>query len=146
MVIMDFSNSPLADRFFAPLTGIADRCSAARSCPELPDLSWLHLGITRVLEDEPSGRAFLQSISADWHRVPARSSFFDSLASRRRLRFCREANAALCALMARTTVSVFSLDLTAWGLLTRGQTSCNRREAPERAIEPDRRAGKWGLM
>ena len=102
MVIMDSSNSPLADRFFAPLTGIADRCPAARSCPELPDLSWLHLGITRVLEDEPSGRAFLQSISADWHRVPARSSFFDSLASRRRLRFCREANAALCAVMART--------------------------------------------
>ena len=53
MVIMDFSNSPLADRFFAPLTGIADRCPAARSCPELPDLSWLHLGITRVLEDAP---------------------------------------------------------------------------------------------
>ena len=46
MVIMDSSNSPLADRFFAPLTGIADRCPAARSCPELPDLSWLHLGIT----------------------------------------------------------------------------------------------------
>lgn len=110
MVIMDFSNSPLADRFFAPLTGIADRCPAARSCPELPDLSWLHLGITRVLEDEPSGRAFLQSISADRPRVPARSSFFDSLASRRRLRFCREANAALCALMARTLTD----PLAAW--------------------------------
>ena len=110
MVIMDSSNSPLADRFFAPLTGIADRCPAARSCPELPDLSWLHLGITRVLEDEPSGRAFLQSISADWHRVPARSSFFDSLASRRRLRFCREANAALCAVMARTLTD----PLAAW--------------------------------
>ena len=116
MVIMDSSNSPLADRFFAPLTGIADCCPAARSCPELPDLAWLHLGTTRVLEDEPSGRAFLQSISADWHRVPARSSFFDSLASRRRLRFCREANAALCALMARTLTD----PLAAWpGLLVK---------------------------
>ena len=102
MVIMDSSDSPLAARFFAPLAGISDRCPAARSCPELPDLSWLHLGITRALEDEPSGRAFLQSISADWRQVPARSSFFDSLASSRRLRFCREANAALCARMART--------------------------------------------
>lgn len=107
---MDSSNSPLADRFFAPLTGIADRCPAARSCPELPDLSWLHLGITRVLEDEPSGRAFLPSISADRPRVPARSSFFDSLASGRRLRFCREANAALCAFMARTIAD----PLAAW--------------------------------
>ena len=72
---------------------IPHSCCSARSCPELSDDAWLRVGITRVLDDEPSGRAFLQAIRADWDDTPARSSFFDSLASTRRLRLCREANA-----------------------------------------------------
>lgn len=102
MAIINPCSLPLSLRFFAPLAGIAASCPSARSCPELSDEAWLRIGITRALEDKPSGRAFLQEISADWEDTPARSSFFDSLASARRLRFCREANSTLCAHMQRT--------------------------------------------
>lgn len=101
MVIMDSCALPLALRFFAPVAQIADSCPSTRCCPELSDEAWLRLGITRVVDDKPNGRAFLQSIRADWKDTPARSSFFDTLASERRLRFCREVNAALCADMGR---------------------------------------------
>lgn len=102
MVIIDSSRLPLSQHFFAPIAKIADSCPSARSCPELSDDAWLRFGITRILDDEPSGRAFLQSIRADWEDTPARSSFFDTLASDRRLRLCREANATLCVTMGRT--------------------------------------------
>lgn len=108
MVIIDSCFLPLSRRFFAPLAPIADSCRSARSCPELSDDAWLRVGITRILDDEPSGRAFLQTIRADWEDTPARSSFFDSLASARRLRFCREANAALCVAMGRTRPDPFA--------------------------------------
>ena len=102
MVIIDSRIPPLSLRFFAPIASIADSCPSARSCPELSDDAWLRLGVTRVVDDEPSGRAFLQSISADREDTPARSSFFDTLGSERRLRLCREANAALTASMGQT--------------------------------------------
>ena len=102
MVIINSFILPLGLPFFAPIAQIADSCPSARSCPELSDDAWLHLGVTRVVDDEPSGRAFLQSISADWEDTPARSSFFDTLASERRLRLCREVNAALTASMSGT--------------------------------------------
>lgn len=108
MVITDCGLLPLSLRFFAPIAGIPDSCCSARSCPELSDDAWLRIGITRVLDDEPSGRAFLQTIRADWDDTPARSSFFDSLASNRRLRLCREANAALCAAMGDTLPDPFA--------------------------------------
>ena len=102
MVIIDSCSAPLSLRFFAPLAGLEDCCRSTRSCPELSDESWLRVGITRTLEDEPSGRAFLQTLSAEWEDIPANSTFFDTLASARRLRFCCETNAALCSSMART--------------------------------------------
>ena len=102
MAIINSCARPLSRRFFAPLDSITASCRSARSCPELSDDAWLRVGITRTLEDEPSGRAFLQTLSADWEDVPANSTFFDTLASPRRLRLCREVNAALCARMART--------------------------------------------
>ena len=102
MVIIKSCLLPLALRFFAPLADLADSCPSARCCPQLSDDAWLRVGITRVVDDEPNGRAFLQSIAPEWDDTPARSSFFDTLASERRLRFCRETNAALCANMGRT--------------------------------------------
>jgi hypothetical protein len=108
MVIINSCTLPLALRFFTPIAGIADSCLSARSCPELSDDAWLRVGITRTLDDEPSGRAFLQSIRADWEDTPARSSFFDSMDSARRLRFCREANAALCVSMGRSLPDPFA--------------------------------------
>ena len=100
MAIINSCARPLSRRFFAPLDSITASCRSARSCPELSDDAWLRVGITRTLEDEPSGRAFLQTLSADWEDVPANSTFFDTLASPRRMRLCREVNAALFARMA----------------------------------------------
>lgn len=102
MVIIDSCLLPLGLRFFAPVAHIVDSCPSARCCPVLSDDAWLRPGITRVVDDEPTGRAFLQSISAEWEDAPARSSLFDTLASERRLRLCREANAALTAGMGGT--------------------------------------------
>lgn len=102
MVIINTSSLPLAGRFFAPLVGLISSCPSARPCPALSDDAWLILGTTRALEDKPSGRAFLQEIAAELDDVPARSSFFESLTSARRLRLCREVNDALRARMSRT--------------------------------------------
>ena len=65
MTIINTCSSPLSLRFFTPIAGIAASCPSARSCPELSDDAWLRVGITRTLEDEPSGRAFFQTISTD---------------------------------------------------------------------------------
>lgn len=102
MVIINTSSLPLASRFFAPLADIVSSCPSVRSCPALSDDAWLRLGITRAIKDKPSGRAFLQEIAAVLDEVPARSSFFESLASARRLHLCREVNDALRARMSRT--------------------------------------------
>ena len=92
----------LAASFFAPLDSLIASCPSVRSCPVLSDDAWMRLGITKALEDKPSGRAFLQQIGASLDNVPARSSFFESLASARRLQLCREVNDGLRARMGRT--------------------------------------------
>jgi Transposase DDE domain len=99
---MDTAPCLLASSFFAPLDSLLPDCPSQRSCPVLSDAAWLRLGITRVLEDKPSGRAFLQELASSLERVPPRSSFFDSLASPRRLHLCQEANAGLRALLSRS--------------------------------------------
>lgn len=47
------------DAFFQPLTGLAT--ASPHHCPSLDftDEHWLRLGLQRVLETVPSGRAFL---------------------------------------------------------------------------------------
>ena len=102
MTIIDAPQCGLATSFFAPLETLLPACPSVRACPALSDGAWLRLGITRALEDKPSGRAFLQEIAAGLDGVPARSSFFESLASPRRLRLCREVNDRLRARMSRT--------------------------------------------
>lgn len=69
----------LADRFFAPLLELLPGASHARSCPSLPDAQWLLTGPARVLDDQKSGRAFLQKFAAQAEFCPGRSHFFESL-------------------------------------------------------------------
>ena len=102
MVIINSCSLPLGLHFFAPISEIVDSSPSSRSCSILSDDAWLRIGITRVVDDEPNGRAFLQSISAEWEDTPARSSFFDTLASERRLSVCQEVNATVCANMAQS--------------------------------------------
>lgn len=99
---------PLATAFFQPLASLFPGLPGQRSCPELPDADWLVLGISRVLENEPSGRAFLQKAAATPLTVPGTSSFFEALASPRRLTLVQAANEALTRLMARTLPDPFA--------------------------------------
>ena len=99
---------PLAASFFRPLAALLPGLPHQRSCPELPDAAWLLLGISRVLENEPSGRAFLQKAATSPLTVPGTSSFFDALASPRRLQFTLAANEALARHMTRTLADPFA--------------------------------------
>jgi hypothetical protein len=66
-----------------------------RSCPVTSDDEWMRLGVLRVLEQEPSGRGFVQAMRDGNHSNLAVSSLFDNLSSARRLRACRWSSHAL---------------------------------------------------
>jgi hypothetical protein len=48
------------------------------------------LGSARALDDQPSGRAFLQKGSVVLTAVPEVARFFEALASGRRMRLCND--------------------------------------------------------
>ena len=73
-----------AESFFAPARTHLDQAPSARVCPELSDDRWLLLGVRRVLEDRPTGRGFLQHLSAAGLEAPRTSHFFETLKSGRR--------------------------------------------------------------
>ena len=101
--------SPLSftQDFFAPMLLACSRSAHGRACPELPDESWLQLGVRRALEDRPSGRAFLQHLNASGGDAPDTGHFFTTLKSARRLRLIAEVSHALARQMA-------VLDLALW--------------------------------
>jgi hypothetical protein len=70
--------------FFAPACAQLDQAPSRRVCPELSDDQWLHLGVRRALEERPSGRAFLQHLSAAGLAAPELPHFFETLKSGRR--------------------------------------------------------------
>lgn len=109
MVITDITNTaPLAAVFLAPMLALLPGARHQRVCPQLSDLNWMLLGTARVLEDEPSGRAFLQKGSGLLPEVPVRSSFFEALASARRGGHCKAVNESLAASMSRSLPDPFA--------------------------------------
>ncbi|MDO8348689.1 MAG: hypothetical protein Q7T30_00515 [Planctomycetota bacterium] len=72
------------DAFFAPIANLAETSRHARPCPEISDSQWVLAGIQRVLEDVPSGRAFLQEHGTRFAQPPKVSNYFSSLHSERR--------------------------------------------------------------
>ena len=76
--------------FFAPLLDLPPHAKCQRDCPELTDGQWLHLGVRRALEDQPSGRAFLQQLACRGVEAPELSHFFETLKSARRLSLIAE--------------------------------------------------------
>lgn len=88
--------------FFGPLHDLVSQCAHQRSCPELPDESWIHLGLHRVLHEVPSGRAYLQQHGFEFADCPARGHYFEALKSPRRLRLAGELNGRLCQRVATT--------------------------------------------
>ena len=110
MVIMtDPSLSfPLAAAFFKPLIELSTPAHLDRTCHGIEDSEWLLIGASRILGADASGRAFLDAHQCPIARTPARSSFFDALASPRRLQHLQAINEALARLMTRTMDDPFA--------------------------------------
>lgn len=83
--------------FFQPLQHALANASALWHCPELPDDEWLRMGVQRVLEGSPSGRAFVQEHGLRFEKSPTCSNYFSSLRSERRLDLIREVSRSLQA-------------------------------------------------
>lgn len=107
-IIKSIDSAPLASRFFAPLFAVLPGARYQRSCPEISDPDWLVLGTARALEDQPSGRAFLQKNSVLLRDVPDKSRFFEALASSRRLSLCKEVNELVAKFMNRSLPDPFA--------------------------------------
>ena len=85
-------NTNVFCNLFKPLIDIFNGLRHKRECPELPDLKWLQLGVSRVLLDAKSGRGFLQQYSPFFKLDLCLQTFFASLRSKRRLALASEAN------------------------------------------------------
>jgi hypothetical protein len=85
--------------FFQPLQHALTQASGLWHCPELPDDEWLRMGVQRVLEGSPSGRAFVQEHGLRFETSPAYTTYFASLRSERRRDLVREVSRSLLAAM-----------------------------------------------
>jgi len=70
--------------FFQPLQPLLAGALNLWHCPQLPDDEWLRMGVARVLEGSPSGRAFFQEHGLEFEKVPSYENYFASLRSPRR--------------------------------------------------------------
>jgi Transposase DDE domain len=102
------SRSIVGVEFFKPLTLFLDLSQSRRNCPALPDELWLEAGIRRCLSLFQSGRDFLQDL-ADHHDTEIlRSTFFESLKSKRRLALLSEILAQVQIHMRRSLPDPFA--------------------------------------
>lgn len=102
---MSFTFTPpgsVAAALFSPALELLTQCQEVRQCPSLPDASWIHLGLNRVLHEVPSGRGFLQQHGQQMEDCPLRSNYFEALQSPRRLRLLTELNQRLLRKLATT--------------------------------------------
>lgn len=81
--------------FFQPLQPPLTQASGLWHCPQLPDDEWLRMGVQRVLEGSPSGRAFVQEHGLRFETSPAYTTYFASLRSERRRDLVREVSLCL---------------------------------------------------
>lgn len=93
------TSSPKSKTVFGKLTqpilGLVEQCNQKRKCNVLTDHEWIETGLLRMLSQEPSGRAFLQSLSDSGRSDLKRSHFFETLKSNRRLELCRDVSLSL---------------------------------------------------
>lgn len=76
--------------FYQPLRQALTTAQHLWFCPELPDDEWVRMGVERVLEASPSGRAFLQEHGPRFEKVPTTCNYFAALRSERRRELVRE--------------------------------------------------------
>jgi len=84
----------------APLDDLIVSNPRLRSCPEITDPDWVHLGLRRVLGEAKTGRGFLQKHLHAIGRKIHPSLFFENLASVRRLSFLRHLHDSVKRLVA----------------------------------------------
>jgi Transposase DDE domain len=102
------SKSFVSIEFFKPLWRSFDLSRSRRNCPALPDELWLEAGVRRCLSLFQSGRDFLQDL-ADRHDTEIlRSTFFESLKSKRRLALLTEILTQIQAHMRRALHDPFA--------------------------------------
>ena len=108
------TKSVVGAHFLKPLAGFLDRCRSQRDCPALPDGLWLEVGIRRCLGLYQSGRDFLQDLGDRHHTDILRTTFFESLKSKRRLALLSEilaqSHTKMCQLLPDPFAAFKSLD------------------------------------
>lgn len=102
-------NLLVRDAFFEPALKLIPTLNAFRDCPQLPDAAWIHFGIDRVLQEMPSGRAYLQQHGYRIDHCPPRSNYFEAFKSKRRLRLVTELSG--CLIQSITPTLADPLDL-----------------------------------
>ena len=98
MDIINHLSSSFRRLFIKPLATLLDSAQNSRTC-EFSDLDWLAFNTSRILSHNVSGRAWLQKF--DLKSLPlddatlARSTYFESLYSKRRCSLATEINGGL---------------------------------------------------
>ena len=97
-------------QLFAPLHSFLAQASHQYLCHKLSDLDWIHTGVLRALDDQPSGCAFLQKLSLSLQptSTPGKSHFFESCKSQRRLRHLQALNDTFTQSQSRKALPSFS--------------------------------------
>ncbi len=85
-----YFKSTVFNQLLQPLSDNLSDCRNRRDCPKLSDHDWITIGINRVLDKEPSGRAYLQKLNDCANLDLGKGHFFESLKSKRRLKLCGE--------------------------------------------------------
>ncbi len=85
MKLSDLSaDAPVFRRLVAPLGECLSKNPHGRSCPSITDAEWLETGVLKVVEDQRTGRGFLQKLFHLGRRISV-GNYFASLRSPRRL-------------------------------------------------------------
>jgi len=90
MQIASVPDTTVNHAFYQPLRQALASSKSLWLCPELPDEEWMRMGVERVLEASPSGRAFLQEHGPRFEKVPTTCNYFAALRSARRGQLVRE--------------------------------------------------------
>jgi len=89
----------LTEYFLTPARESLSHCSHTRECPELDDWQWIRMGVNRSINDERSGRSFLQDWAMSDESSIGVGHFFETLKSSRRLQLIEEVNTTLAGSM-----------------------------------------------
>lgn len=102
------SNSTVRSAFFKPIFSFFSSAQHTRECPALDDSTWIEAGVRRCLGSYQSGRDFLQEL-AELHQTKIlRSTFFESLKSKRRLKLLDEINNHVTRTISKTLQDALS--------------------------------------